>query len=310
MSNHGITFSRRDMLCTTAALTLGAVAPRRLAAAPLELDLNRPADNLLAYLKMRASIESGDVYFWFTGGLDLAAPGEPIAAIITVESLLRREVRALEDGVFRITDWEAAIYRDLQTGALAETIRNPVTGRMVQPLHYREGPVPFEWRADRQPRLIGMDSPFAEKDEPFGYPYKRVGNDLWMTKASYFSNRPHWLDMNEWPLETPAATMNVASISTLQARWSDITDPAQASVPTQFSYQATSGWLPWMLMGQRPGYVIWHEAGKKLTSLDEAPADTLALMRQVHPQWFRRPVPWEGFTNLYLQYKASRSPAR
>ena len=63
-------------------------------------------------------------------------------------------------------------------------------------------------------------------------------------------------------------------------------------------------------MGQRPGYVIWHEAGKKLTSLDEAPADTLALMRQVHPQWFRRPVPWEGFTNLYLQYKASRSPAR
>lgn len=62
-------------------------------------------------------------------------------------------------------------------------------------------------------------------------------------------------------------------------------------------------------MGQRPGYVVWHEAGKKLASLDEAPADTLALIRKIHPQGFRRPEPWAGFTNMYLQYREQRQPA-
>jgi hypothetical protein len=40
------------------------------------LDLAQPADNVTAYLKLRASIETQDVYFWFTGRLDVAVPGE------------------------------------------------------------------------------------------------------------------------------------------------------------------------------------------------------------------------------------------
>lgn len=305
----GLVAGRRNFLQQAVALG-GAAALPAAVAAPLNLDMAVPQDNMTAYLKMRASVATGEVFFWFTGGLDLAVPGEPIAPIITVESLLRRQVNRLDGGVFQITDWEATVYRDPHSGEIASDIRNPVTGRSVQPLHYREGPVPFEFRADRQPRLIGMENPFHEKDQPFSYPSKRVGDDLWMTKSSYFSNRAHWLKIDEWPLEAPAENINVASISTLQASWSDIVNPEMASVPTNFHYQATSGWLPWMLMGQRPGFVIWHESGKKLASLDEAPADTLAAMERIHPQWFRRPVPWDGFTNMFLQYQAQRQPAR
>ncbi len=310
MPNNSFNISRRGVIAASLGAGISATAPAKQADEHLDLDLRQPADNLTAYLKMRAGLASGDYYFWFTGGLDLAVAGEPIVPIITVESLLLRQVKRLPNNVFHITDYEASIYRDPATGELADKILNPVTQREVKALHYREGPVPFEWRADRQPRLLGMDNPFKEQDKVFGYPYKRVADSLWMTKASYFNNRPHWLSPKEWPLASPAENINVASISTLKASWSDITDPAQDSVPTEFFYQATSGWLPWMLMGQRPGHVIWHESGMKLADLNDAPADTLAIMRAIHPQWFRRPVPWQGFTNLFLQYKAQREPTR
>ena len=61
-------------------------------------------------------------------------------------------------------------------------------------------------------------------------------------------------------------------------------------------------------MGATPGHVVWAESGKKLFSLDEAPADQVERLRQVHPSWFGRPEPWPEFTNMYLQYKERYAP--
>ena len=36
------------------------------------------------------------------------------------------------------------------------------------------------------------------------------------------------------------------------------------------------------------------------------PADSLAALQRLHPVWFKRPVPWEGFTNLFFQYREQR----
>jgi hypothetical protein len=277
---------------------------------PLTLDLSRPEDNLTAWMKMRGSLEGQDVYFWFTGGIDVAIPGEAIRPFLTVETLiLRRTQRIGADGgvpTFHLTDWEASFYRHPDTGEVVDELRNPVTGTMVQPLHYREGPVTFEYTAARQPRLVGLETPFAEKKEPFRQPWRVAGDTLWMTKAFYISGRPQWLDIREFPEETPATPLTVSSIAVMESRLSQVLDPLLSSVPTSYSYQATSDWLPWMKLGQRPGYLVWHENGKKLFSLNELPADSLAALRRLHPVWFNRPVPWEGFTNLFFQYREQR----
>lgn len=274
--------------------------------APLALDLSRPGDNLTTWMKMRGSLESQDVYFWFTGGLDVAIPGEPIRPFVNVESLILRRTQRMGAGIFHITDWEASFYRHPETGEVVDELRNPVTGKVVRPLHYREGPVTFEYSAQRQPRLVGLPTPFAEKKEPFHQPWRIVGDTLWMTKASYVSGRPQWLDIKEFPDETPATPMTVAAVAVMESRLSAVLDPVLASVPVSYSYQATSDWLPWMQLGQRPGFVVWHENGKKLFSLNELPEDSLAVLKRLHPIWFTRPVPWEGFTNLFFQYREQR----
>jgi hypothetical protein len=296
--------TRRALLQSLGAAAAATSLPA--AAARLDLDLARPADNLTAWMKLRASTETRDVYFWFTGTLDIAVPGEPIRPLVALESLLLRRAEKKGEHLYHVTDWEATIYRHPETGEVAEQIDNPFINRRVRPLHYREGPVPFEYTAVRQPRLLGMETPFATKDGPFNYPWKIVSGDLWMTKAFYIFGRPQWLDIREFPLETPATPLNVASVTTLKARLEEVRDPARPAVATEMFYQATSDWLPWMLMGQTPGFVVWHEAGKKLFSLDEAPPDTLKALQKIHPEWFRRPVPWEEFTNMFTMYKRLR----
>ncbi|MEO8445750.1 MAG: hypothetical protein ABI567_12155, partial [Gammaproteobacteria bacterium] len=89
-----------------------------LAPTPLRLDLDTPADNLTAWMKMRGSLEGQDVYFWFTGILDVAIPGEPIRPFVTVESLILRRTQRIGEGSFHVTDWEASFYRHPDTGAV------------------------------------------------------------------------------------------------------------------------------------------------------------------------------------------------
>jgi hypothetical protein len=286
--------------------TAGSAAAARRRA----LDLGTPADNVVAYLKLRASVATQDVYFWFSGTLDLAVPGAPIRPFVQVDSLILRRTERLGPLAWNVIDWEASLYRDPATGeylAPGASIRNPHTGRMVQPLHYREGPVRFRF-TDREPRILGSRDVMPDTGKPFSYPWREVGDSLTMTKSSYI-RAPNWLQPADWPLESSGPEIVVAAHSALRGNRAQIDDPDTTSVVAEFSYTATSGWLPWMLMGQTPGHVIWAEAGRKLMSLDEAPAAQLEMLRRVHPQWFARPEPWPDFTNMYLQYRQQRNPA-
>jgi hypothetical protein len=307
---------RRQWLAAASSVTLATLADGASHAAAGSaagrqpgrgLDLTTPAGNVTAYLKLRASTVTQDVYYWFTGTLDLAVPGEPVRPIVQVESLILRRTERLAERVWDVIDWEAALYRDLATGEYLEPgaeIVNPHTGRKVRPLHYREGPVRFRF-TEREPRILGSRDVMPDTGKPFSYPWRIVAGDLYMTKSSYI-RAPNWLQPDAWPLESSGPEVIVATHSTLKGPLALVDDPGIACAPADFSYAAISGWLPWMLMGQMPGHVIWAESGRKLMSLDEAPAAQLSMLRRIHRQWFARPEPWAEFTNMYLQYREQR----
>lgn len=269
------------------------------------IDLSSPAGNVTAYLKLRASTETRDVFMWFTGRLDLVIPGLPVQPIIDVESLILRRTERLGDLSWTVTDWEAALYRPLGESRYlepGETVRNPHTGTEVTPYHYTEGPVRFRF-SDREPRIVGSRDILPNTGKPFSYPWRVVNDDLWMTKSSYI-RAPHWLSPEEFPQESSGKELVVATHSSLRGSLAEIEDPQVTAVRSDFAYSATSSWLPWMKMGQTPGMVSWAEAGRKLLDLGEAPAAQIEMIRHVHPQWFARPEPWPEFTNMYLQHKA------
>lgn len=308
-------YTRRDALGWTAAAaaaTTASVANTAQAAAPAAvsrrrrrpLNLTQPVDNVTAYLKLRASLDTRDVFMWFTGRLDMVVPGEPVRPIIDVESLILRRTERVGDLAWTVTDWEAALYRPLNENRYlepGETVPNPCTGAAVTPHHYVEGPVRFRF-TDREPRIMGSRDVLPDTGKPFSYPWRIVNDDLWMTKSNYI-RAPNWLSPTDFPQQSSGKEIIVATHSSLRGSLAELEDPEVLSVRSDFAYTATSGWLPWMNMGQAPGMVTWAESGRKLLSLDEAPAMQLATLRRVHPQWFARPEPWPDFTNMYLQHK-------
>lgn len=302
------THTRREILAGSAAIVGGisSLGSAFAASKAVPLDLTTAADNVTAYLKLRASIDTRDVFMWFTGRLDLIVPGEPVKPIIDVESLIRRRTERLGPLAWTVTDWEAALYRALGEDRYlepGEKIRNPHTGADVTPLHYREGPVRFRF-TDREPRIVGSRDILPDTGKPFSYPWRIVNGDLWMTKSSYI-RAPNWLSPEQFPEESSGKEIIVSTHSSLRGSLSEVADPSVPCVRSDFAYTATSGWLPWMKMGGIPGVVSWAESGRKLLSLDEAPTAQVAMLRRVHPEWFNRPEPWPEFTNMYLQYKAS-----
>jgi hypothetical protein len=315
--------TRRAALALSAGAAAGAAAIAQQPASTAQaskagkttasrrLDLSQPIDNVTAYLKLRASVETQDVYFWFTGRLDIAVPGEPVMPVINVESLILRRTERVGDLAWNVIDWEAAMYRHPETGEYLEAgaqLLNPYTKRMVKPLDYREGPVRFRF-TDREPRIIGSRDVMPNTGKAFHYPWKIVAGDLYMTKASYI-RAPNWLQPGDWPLESSGKELIVTSHSTLNAPLAEVENLRVNAARSHFAYTATSSWLPWMLMGQTPGLVVWAEAGRKLLSLDEAPVEQVERLRKVHPQFFARPEPWPEFTNMYFQYKAARTPEK
>lgn len=303
--------SRRTLLAAAAglAVTSQAGAAAEKAAAPRRpLDLEKPADNVLAYLKLRGSIDTQDVYFTFGGRLDLAVAGQPTRPIVNVEQLILRRTERVGELDWFVTDWEASFYRDVETNEpiIDSEIVNPVTGEKVRPLAYTEGPVRFRF-TDREPRIVNTRDPLPVTGKPFHYDHYVRDGHLFMTKASYF-DVPNFLDVGAFPRASSGPRIYVSSHSTLSAPLADVENPNIASVPTAFSYTALSGWLPWMHMGQTPGHVLWAESGSKVYKLEDVPAQQLAVVRQLHPQWFKRPEPWPEFTNMYLRYKALNTP--
>ena len=301
--------SRRVVMAGAVAAGLASAADPASAKAQrgtrVALDLTRPADNVTTYLKMRASTVTQDVFFWFTGRLDIAVPGEPVRPLINVESCILRRTELVTPLQWNVTDWEVALYRHADSGDYltdGDEIVNPHTGRRVKPMSYREGPVRFRF-SEQEPRIIGSRDVMPNTGKPFSYPWRIVGDDIWMTKSSYIK-APNWLDPREWPLESSGKDVIVATQSTLRSKLSDVENTAVASAPCDFAYTATSSWLPWMQMGPTPGFLIWAEAGKKLFTLEQVAPTHLAQLRKVQPLWFNRPEPWPEFTNMYLQYQA------
>lgn len=286
---------------------LTGVSPAKSKSGPrrIPLDLSTPAGNVTAYLKLRASLDSRDVFMWFTGRLDLIVPGEPVRPIIDVESLILRRTEQLGPMMWNVTDWEAALYRRLGESRYldpGESIRNPYTGRDVTPHHYVEGPVRFRF-TEREPRIVGSRDILPDTGKPFSYPWRVVNDELWMTKSSYI-RAPNWLTPEEFPEESSGKEIIVATHSSLRGALAEVEDPSVTTVRSDFAYTATSGWLPWMKMGGAPGMVSWAESGKKLLSLEEVPPTQIEALRRIHPQWFTRPEPWPEFTNMFLQYRA------
>lgn len=308
---------RRALVATGAAAIAAATAPTADAATARgtartgirELDLSTPDAQLRAYLKLFLSLEAATVFYLYHGTLDAAVPGRGIVPLLASTSLVRRRVEPQRDG-WRVTIWEATVYRRAGEDEPADSFENPLNGRVVQPFHQREGGNQSLYTVDGQFFFRdGQRVPPRGGPRPFAREWHRAGDRIWTSRenSGVYGQSP--FDPQQWPLEFAGRDLQYLEKTTNSGLVHELADPAVVSASSTYSLNQVMLWWPWLLMGQAPGFLVWNTQGAKLPSLDVLQPADRRLIERVHPAMLGAAAPWEGYVSLWTEYPKQRKSA-
>jgi hypothetical protein len=97
------------------------------------------------------------------------------------------------------------------------------------------------------------------------------------------------------------------------ARLSDLQNPKLANIPADVTFTRISQWEPFMEMGNRPGRMVFHAAGKKLAGgseeLAEVGPELYRFITERHPEHLRAPERWQpGTVSQWDAFKHFKQP--
>ncbi len=238
-------------------------------------DLVSAAGQLETFMRMRASADGSEVFanWWVT--VFAVMPGERPREIMRLDGFNVGRFVKKPDGSAEFISREVAYYRDLKTGQILKEWANPFTQEKNTVLTVANDPVnsrypaPKAGEAGRFPLMGAGDDVFLRLDIPLAY--------------------PNALQPAEYPAESTGPTYLASEHFTFFSKAADLRDRGKASVPLTYAWARTGPWLPWMKMGQRPGYLLYSGHGRKFASFSELPADIQAATRADFPLYMKAP---------------------
>lgn len=247
------------------------------------LDLDVPADNLKALMKVRGSLDPNkETIFYFKGVIYSLVQEQVFPAqksnkkLFTFEGFNIARIERLADG-YRLLSREVAVYGDPTTGAILDCWENPFNGKVVPVVHVANDPfnltfvastwtpVPTLAYGDRV--LFGVDTllavPSPLRSGLFGSLFAEYSvGDLYQA-AELFNYGTNRLELDATFLDSASADVS----------WSRI-----------------SGWLPWMKMGDTPeGFLLYQARGFKIRSFEALPRALKAFTLSRYPEYRNAP---------------------
>ncbi len=238
--------------------------------------------NLPAYLKdyvrVRADLDGRETVWHWQGTVYGLVPGEKRRELFALEGyyIVRAESR---DNGYVLVGREASLLLDHRTGLIAETWRNPYTGKDVPVLQIFNDPV-------------NQDLTFEEQDFPFLpqiLPRSELGGKLaYYSEIFPYSTNP--LQRKDFPLNSQNNTYQAAEFSQYLVDAADLADPALTGVPAVYTFTRIQPWLPFMLMGERAGNVVLVGRGSKVPEgFSGLPQYLQDYVTQRHPEFAHAP---------------------
>ncbi|MEZ5458274.1 MAG: DUF1838 family protein [Steroidobacteraceae bacterium] len=288
---------RRRLLCATAGLT-GLALALPAAAKPVAptLDLHDPQVALRSYVKLRGSLADETVFQPYEGDIVQVTDGAvpvPLCGFIGLQKSVWRRTGPDE---WTNQDYDIGFYVDYETRQILDIWRNPVTGQTVKVYHYRGGP------SGGRHQVAGPDG------DVYGGRIGRwsvCGDQLWHT-ASLWGERPNPLHPREWPLASSGETLLGSMSLSFAGRLAEVADNDTPQVPALQIWTNTTGWMPWMEMGQRPGFNMWRWIGAKGTPASQLDPDLVAAAERVCPGYVARDAVWKTPTSGRIDYMRLR----
>ena len=246
------------------------------------LDLDDPATNYRAMLKLRADLSGRSCLFAFPGVAWAMVPQEKNYRCFKTFGIGASRIEEVPEG-WRIYSREVLYYLDPDTGAILDTWKNPfLGGREVEVVHVANDPVNGVFTRQGNPVL----SP--------PYPYVSAGDDV-VFQWNFFIFKPAELTRSEYPLYSSGDKDQHAELWGIKGRKSEILDPQITSASCVMSWSRVAGWLPFMEMGASPGTMVFHSHSMKLMNgLDDLPRYILDYTEKNYARFLEAPKEWAG----------------
>ncbi len=309
-------FDRRGVLKLLAAGVPAALATTSLGTAAAatsasggRFDSQSPVDNLRAYIRMTRSLDpTATTVGWFGGRVfSVIGDSEIIKPLFDVEGFGIGRTEPQADGSYRCLWREVGYYKDLATGKIMETWNNPMLGEQVEVYPINNDPV----NAVLKPEFtLGFN---ATKDQhaptiKFLMPWHFVGPNA----MSAFDVNLDWkspLDPKVWKRESPGERVRVSEYQQWRVDRKELEDQGSPSLKPYGSWNRVATWLPWMLMGQRPGHLFYRSHTLKLDRVEDLPKDILAYTEKRFPKYLTAQREWvEPNVSSFEMYARDRKP--
>ena len=312
--------SRRDALAG-----LGLLGGMALASAPAQarktrasarkpVDFADPRQNLDAYVKLVADVSGRNIVGWFSGHIFGVVEKRRLEPLFGFEGFGVGRYEKQPDGSYHNIWREVGYYKDIDTGRILEQWRNPYSQELVDVLHVQNDPVNLEVRntTPRLPPIPGLDFRFGN----YGHADKFVlpwlvdhAGDWASCMYDVHGLRPNPLPPQEWPRESSGPTLRVSEMFQYGGALSELEDPAVTSVRSVGGWQRIADWLPWMVMDQRPGHLMYRAVMRKLARVEDLPAHVLDYTQKHFANFLTPPAAWQlRNVSSFDVYKAKRKP--
>ena len=276
------------------------------------LDLTTPEGNMIAMARIDSDIDmKTTTYGWYDGLVMGVAPGGSIKNICGFKGMSCKRLIPYEEGNgYRKLLREAGFYYDLATGEILEEMVNPYTDEKVRVVHVANDPFNGIIRdtIPPGPSYGGLNS---GKREPKPFLLDWQIKDEWLLFQRhihlYYKNA---LDPQEWVRESSGPMNRVSELFYHVHSLNQVQNKELTHVYGTGTWARITPWLPWMLMGQAPGHVVYQTFMGSRHSLNDIPQDIVEYTAKNYPKYLEAPDVWEEPSLSSIErYSREQEPA-
>jgi len=291
---------------------LGGFSQQAMARKSEPARFDDPEWNRDALARLQGNLDFGKVkHGWYGGTVCGVRDGEAVRPLMGFEGFSSTRLIDNGDGSYQKLLRETVYYTDLATGEVLETYVNPYTNEEVPVVHVANDPFNFviEKYYPKSPSYGGLRE-VEEERYPMLLPWKITNDETVALATDIHMYYPSALQPDEWPRESAGKFVRVSELFRYVIPRADLEDPSLTSVEYTGSWTRVTPWLPWMLMGQAPGHIMYMGTMGGYDDLDMLTPNIRKYAEVHHPKYFDAPTKWEepSFSSLE-DYARTQKPA-
>ena len=247
-------------------------------------DFKDPAQNLKAFIKITADLDPTKTSVGWFGGTIYGNRGiEALKPLIGVQGVGMMRIKPMADNVYHVFNREFATYTDLKTGEILENWKNPYTVETVEVIPIKNMIV----NAKVSP-IIEQDFDGHKVTFPFTPPWI-TQTDKAFSLLEIHAAFPNPMKPDVWPRESAGPINRTSEMFQRMCNLEDLERDDVSAANYIGTWTRVGPWLPWMLMGQADGHMMYRSFMNRTGKIENLPPKLLAYMEKKYPDFLKAP---------------------